>query len=124
MSSNAKAYFAYADRLLQSAEREMDRAEEDVVTQMVVGNARHAVIHYLMAYLEARGTEPEGPAHTEGMLAQCRKMDARFDKLDLSPFAQLDSDPHNAYAYTRAEAENFLAVARLAAEVTREPVTA
>jgi hypothetical protein len=102
----------------------MDRAEEDVVTQMVVGNARHAVVHYLMAFLEAHGTEPEGPAHTEGMLAQCRAMDARFDKLDLTPFTQLDNDPHNAYAYTRAEAENFLAVARLAAEVTREPVTA
>lgn len=73
-----------ADKMLQSAEEEMMRAEEDVIAHSVCFNSRQAILNYLSFFLFSHGYRPEEPMTMAGLLEQCRAIDSRFKDLSLA----------------------------------------
>lgn len=73
-----------AKSLLEMANEEMSRSEEDVVTFMVCHGSRRAIVNYLQGFLLRNGVEP-GTAGIEKLLEKCQKLDGRFSVIDFSP---------------------------------------
>lgn len=76
---------AYAGELLDRAEEETQRSEEDVVTHLICTNARQSVVNYFAGFLMQRGTAIAQPVTLQGLLDQCKEHDARFNSIDLTP---------------------------------------
>jgi len=73
-----------ATKLLQVADKEMARSEEDVISFLICHNARQAIINDMAAYLLKNNIEPTKPVTMQGLLEQCRNEDGRFQEVDLS----------------------------------------
>lgn len=73
-----------ATKLLQVADKEMARSEEDVISFLICHNARQAIINDMAAYLLKNNIEPIKPVTMQGLLEQCRNEDGRFQEVDLS----------------------------------------
>lgn len=75
----------YANELLIAAERETERSEEDVVTHLICTNARLSLANYLGGFLVQQEVAVAQPVTLQGLLDQCRGVDARFEEIDLTP---------------------------------------
>ena len=78
-----KTMMCIAEELLSSAEKEMERSAEDVVTHLVCFNSRASISNFLKAYLLNEQIELVYPISLSSLLKQCQTVDARFDLLDL-----------------------------------------
>lgn len=72
-----------AEEFLSSAEHEMERSEEDVVTHLICANSRQSLSNFLAGFLLRRDIDIEHPVTLVSLLEQCKSVDARFDSLDL-----------------------------------------
>ena len=84
-SKTPEILISEADRLLNFADKEMQRAEEDVATYTVCVNSRQSIINYLISFLMKNGEEPTKPVSLASLMNQCRSIDGRFDLIDTSP---------------------------------------
>ncbi len=75
----------YANELLTAAEHESERSEEDVVTHLICVNSRQSLATYFAGFLIKQGETPRQPVTMQGLLDQCKDIDALFDQIDLSP---------------------------------------
>jgi hypothetical protein len=82
-SDQAKAAMIQGDEFLKSAKEELLKAQEDVVPQMVCNSARQAIASYLKSFLLKKGIQNEPKVPLENLIKQCRKVDGRFNALDL-----------------------------------------
>ena len=73
-----------ADQLINTAESEMNRSEEDVVTHLVCHTSRKALSNYLKAYLLQHGVHSTEHASLEDLLNKCRDRNPLFHDVDLS----------------------------------------
>ena len=78
-----KSTWDQADQLLQSAEREMNRAQEDVVPSMVCSAARQSMAKYLIGFLLQNGIKTKAPQSLNTLLDQCVEIEPRFNNLKL-----------------------------------------
>jgi hypothetical protein len=72
-----------ANKLIEDADREINRSSEDVVTYGVCHNTRNAISAYLNAFLMTHG-EPKQDLPPDKLLEKCAKLDGRFSEFDLS----------------------------------------
>ncbi len=101
-----------ADRMLQAADQEMMRSEEDAITHTVCFNARQSLINYLIVFLRNNGVLPEAPATMAGLLTQCRGIDGRFDLISLDNIhCRFESD-HQDYCLSVDQVDECLVVAK------------
>jgi hypothetical protein len=75
----------YAGELLNRAEEETERSQEDVVTHLICTNARQSVVNYFAGFLMQRDVAIAQPVSLQGLLDQCKEYDDRFDAIDLTP---------------------------------------
>lgn len=75
----------YANELLSAAEKESERSAEDVVTHLICVNSRQSIANYFAGFLIKQGMTPAQPVTMQGLLDQCKEIDALFDQIDLSP---------------------------------------
>lgn len=73
-----------AGQLIKAAKNDLSLAEEGIVNYMVCQNSRQALIKSMTYFLFKNGVEPKGLVTTENLLKQCREVDPRFKKVDLS----------------------------------------
>ncbi len=73
-----------ATQLLQTADDELNRSEEDVISFLVCFNSRQAIINAMSAFLMRNNIEPQKPITMEGLLKQCAEEDGRFQDVDMS----------------------------------------
>lgn len=76
--------FSQANEMLIIAEREKDRASEDVVTHLICKNSRHALSKFLAGFIIQRQIPLHYPSSLDNLLDQCKSLDARFENLDLT----------------------------------------
>ena len=79
--------FIRAEDMLESAGRELQRAEEDVVVPAVCYNSRKTIFNYLEGFLIRHYQAPTGPMSLEQLKNECAKINPGFDKID---FTHLD----------------------------------
>lgn len=120
MTTDATQLMQRAEELLTRAEREQQKAEEDVVSHLICGNARQALNDFLMAYLQRRNIVPEVPVTLAGLARQCRMVDARFDTLDISNIHCRFEDEYNYYCVDREHVDHCLNVAQLARSIVTQ----
>ena len=82
--NHSDTLFSIAEELLQKAEREMERSEEDVVTHFICSHARQSLSNFLAGFLIRQNIEIEHPVTLTSLLDQCKLADVRFESLDLS----------------------------------------
>ena len=73
-----------ADQLINTADDEMNRAEEDVVTHLVCHTSRKALSNYMRAYLLQNKVDMGETASLENLLIECKTFSKEFDQVDLS----------------------------------------
>jgi hypothetical protein len=100
-----------ADKMLQSAEEEMMRAEEDVIAHSVCFNSRQAILNYLTFFLFSRGVRPETPITMAGLMEQCRAIDPRFENLSLANIQCRHDKDEKEYCLSTAQVGQCFKVA-------------
>ncbi len=86
METLAQNHFEEAIRMMKEASRELYRPEEDVVAFLVCKNAQSAIHNFLKGYLLKNGIETEKDETIEELYSQCKIIDKRFEKINLSGF--------------------------------------
>jgi HEPN domain-containing protein len=114
---NSKTLFADADQMLELADTEMNRAEEDVVTHLVCHNSRQSIANYLSGFLLDKGISIYDSTSLAELLSQCKSVDQRFAQLDLSAIhCRFEGEPDD-YCLDTEEVGRCLDVARQAREL-------
>lgn len=97
---------------LLSAENEMERSEEDVVTHLICTHSRLSLSNFLAGYLIRRGTAVHHPVTMASLLAQCSTLDARFESIDLSPI-HCRFEPHDhTYCLGKEQVDACISIAQ------------
>ncbi len=83
-TNQAKQLFLEADTLIQRAEYELNRADEDVVPHQICSSTRIAIANYLQSFLMRNGRAIPDTTNLDHLLQICAKEDDRFSELNLS----------------------------------------
>ena len=111
---------AYADELLDAAMDESQRSEEDVVTHMICVNSRQSTTNYFTGFLFKRNVALNHPVTIEGLLDQCKEVDARFEEIDLSPmYCKCEVHPEG-YCLDLDQVKDCMRIAQWARAVVME----
>ena len=111
---NAELLLREADQMLEAAQQEMNRSEEDTIAHTVCFNSRQSLLNYLTVFLLDNGVEPQDPATMAGLLEQCREVDSRFNLIQLDNIhCRFESD-HQDYCLDVAQVDECFQVATLA----------
>lgn len=73
-----------AEEMLNIAQEELCRPEEDVVHYNVCKHAYKAIEKYLTGFLINHGVHIQNSTSIKELLNQCRKIDSRFNDLNLN----------------------------------------
>lgn len=101
-----------AERLLQFADEEMMRSEEDAITHTVCFHSRQAIINYLTAFLLAEGVQPDEPITMSGLLEECRTIDGRFELIDLNNIHCRFESHNEEYCLSVDQVDECIKIAR------------
>lgn len=107
----------YANELLLAAEHETERSEEDVVTHLICVNARQAIANYFAGFLVKRGITPTQPISIQGLLDQCKEIDALFDQIDLHPIHCRCKSTDDDYCMAMDQVKQCLSIAQHARSI-------
>jgi hypothetical protein len=80
-----KTKFEQAEQCLASAQTELNRPAEDVVSIMVYRSVQKSITHYLMGFLLKNNTAFDEGDTLEVLLQKCKAIDSKFNNFDLSP---------------------------------------
>ena len=108
-----------ADKMVQTAEEEMMRAEEDAVTHSVCFNSRQAIINYLTVFLLNKGIGPASPPTMAALFDQCRSVDSRFDLLSIENLHCRFEAKHEEYCLSVSQVDECLQIARQASKIVK-----
>jgi HEPN domain-containing protein len=107
----------YANELLAAAEHESERSEEDVVTHLICVNSRQSIANYFAGFLIKQGIEPTKPVTLQGLLDQCKEVDALFDQVDLQPIHCRCDSNDEAYCMGMDQVSECLSIAQHARSI-------
>lgn len=93
---NTDVYSIYgeADALLKFAQREINKAEEDVVPFLSCSNARMAMTKFMQGYLIKQGQEPPQNYTLQSLADTCANFNPIFKELKLH-FMDCSQEDHN-----------------------------
>ncbi len=109
---NADLLIQEADKLVEFASHEIERAEEDVATHAVCFNARQSIVNYLSSYLQKHGSELPEPVTMAGLLDKCRDIDGRFNLIDISDIGCKHDAEDEAYCMDVKKVADCLRIAK------------
>jgi hypothetical protein len=109
--------YATAKELLNVAEHEHARSEEDVVTHLICSNSRLALSNFLAGYLIRRQIPVHHPVTLAGLLEQCKSIDARFEQIDLTPVHCRHETHDKDYCLEQDQVEACLKIAQQARDI-------
>ena len=84
MDEKHKSHFNMAKEQLHTANEELFKPEEDVVTYLVCKNSQRAIENNLKGYLTLRGFETHENESLEGLLNRCISLNSKFKNIDLN----------------------------------------
>ena len=116
---NSDTLYAEGDYLLESANLEMQRSEEDVVAHMVCFHARQSIANYLRGFLVYHGQIPETSLSLDSLRKQCLKIDKKFGQLDLSPIHCRHETDHENFCLEVKQVDECLRIAKKARQLVR-----
>jgi len=97
MEALANNYFKEAISKMKQASSELYRPEEDVVSYLVCKNAQSAIESFLKGYLIKNGLETEENETIDEMYARCKKINQRFENVNLAGFNCQSHDLSSRY---------------------------
>ena len=112
----------YADELLEKAERESERSHEDVVTHLICSNSRQSIANYLAGFLMQRGMAVTQPVTLQGLLDQCKGVDARFETIDMAPIHCRCQTHDDDYCLEHEQVDQCMTIAQQARSIVRSNV--
>ncbi len=86
MKAKDNKFFDHAIEKLDEANQELYRPEEDMVSFLVCKNSQYAIENYLKGYLLQQGVEPGNYKTIDVLFEECKKINKRFEKVNLSEF--------------------------------------
>jgi len=111
MNDQANKLFNKAVEKLNEANEELFRPEEDVVTYMVCKNAQNAIENYLKGFLFNNGIDPSSFKTIDNLYEQCKKINHKFEKIDLSNFSCKSHKLDSRYCNEVSKASNCFDIA-------------
>lgn len=111
-SSNSDELKKQADLLVEAAQQEISRPEENVVAPMVCKDARQAIINYMTSFLLDNDITITPPNTIDHLLKQCKEVDGRFSYLNITPINCRFHTRHDDYCLSTETVAGCLAVAQ------------
>ena len=111
-TQNIDVLISEANQLLNTAEAELQRSQEDVITHMICHNSKQSIKNYLASFLIKNGVELQQPATMMSLMAQCRTIDGRFDLIDISQIQCRHEDGDDAYCLNVKKVTECLQIAK------------
>ncbi|MFD2200421.1 HEPN domain-containing protein [Shivajiella indica] len=106
----SKSTLSEAEEMLNTAQEELCRPEEDVVHYNVCKHAYKAIEKYLTGYLLNHGVHIQNSNHIKELLHQCHNIDPKFKELDLNPL--LDAEHADRLMVNLHTAMEFIKIAK------------
>lgn len=102
MVNKANVLFDDAAKMLNEANLELFRPEEDVVSFLVCKNAQTAIENYLKAFLYKNGQDAEKYKSIKELYAACKTINPKFEEVDLGDI-NCKAEKHEAKACSDIE---------------------
>lgn len=83
MESKSYNHFENAKENLKTANEELFKPEEDVVTYLVCKNSQFAIENYLKGFLTSRGFETAQDETLQSLLDRCKSLNKKFNQINL-----------------------------------------
>lgn len=106
MKAKANDYFKAASNKLQEANEELLRPKEDVVSYVVCKNSQNAIEDYLKGYLLKNGVNPDKFKTIDNLYNECKSLDKRFEKVNLSGITCKSQDTNSTYCVEVSKVSN------------------
>ena len=111
-TQNVDILISEADQLLNTAEAELQRSEEDVTAYLVCHNSRQSINNYLVVYLLKNGVKLKQPVTMASLMDQCRAVDGRFDLIDISEIFCRHEESDEDYCLNIEKVSDCLRIAK------------
>lgn len=86
MKLTENTFYNKASQKLKEANEEYNRPEEDIVSFGVCKNSQYAIENFLKGYLTEYNIDPEPFNSINDLYIQCKKLNSKFNEIDLSEF--------------------------------------
>lgn len=117
-TQNIDILISEANQLLDSAEAELLRSQEDVITHMICHNSKQSIKNYLASFLIKNSVKLQQPVSMASLMDQCRSIDGRFDLIDISQIDCNHEEGDEAYCLNVEKVTECLEIARQTKGVT------
>ena len=107
----------FANELLDRAENEAERSAEDVVTHLICTNSRQSIANYLAGFLMQRNIPVQQPVTLQGLLDQCKEVDARFESMDMAPIHCRCKTTDDNYCLDNEQVDQCMSIAQQARSI-------
>jgi len=97
MDQKAKDHFEKANEQMRSANDELYKPQEDVVTFKVCKNSLFAIENYLKGFISQRGYNTDKNESLDQLMERCRLLDKNFNKIDLNTIDCSSNPDHNRF---------------------------
>jgi HEPN domain-containing protein len=111
MKRKANKLFIEAMEKLNEANEELFRPTEDVVSYLVCKNSQSAIENYLSGYLYSNGVDAKKFNTIESLYQQCKLINNKFEKVDLSDFQCKIYDTDTRYCNEVSKVSNCFDIA-------------
>jgi HEPN domain-containing protein len=111
MKRKANKLFIEAMEKLNEANEELFRPKEDVVSYLVCKNSQSAIENYLSGYLYSNGVDAKKFNTIESLYQQCKLINNKFEKVDLSDFQCKIYDTDTRYCNEVSKVSNCFDIA-------------
>ncbi|MCR9286211.1 MAG: hypothetical protein NXI23_02355 [Bacteroidetes bacterium] len=111
-----------ADQLLNFANEEISRSEEDVAAYMICKNSRIALKNAMTYFLFKNGIKPKEPVTLESLRDQCSFEDGRFQDVDLSSINCRHDEGEEEYCLSVNKVSECLDAAQLVRGIVGDSV--
>lgn len=119
-TNTAEGFYKRANQLLNAAEHEEERAEEDVVTHFICTNSRQSISDFLKGFLLEKNIAIQHPASIDSLYKQCQASDKRFDKLDINNMVCKYELNAGSYCLEKNKVDQCLDIARQVKSIVRD----
>ena len=119
-TNTAEGFYKRADQLLNAAEHEEERAEEDVVTHFICTNSRQSISDFMKGYLLEKNVAIRHPASIDSLYKQCQASDKRFNNLDLNNMVCRYELNSGSYCLDKKIVDQCLDIARKVKSIVRD----
>lgn len=113
-----------ATELLETADNELSRPQEDVTTHTICHKSRQALVNAMTYFLFTKDIQPHEPVTIDKLFLQCKSADKRFADIDMSEISCSDEENSDKVCFSVGKVSSCYQTAKLIHGLITDPKNA